>query len=192
MAIARRLAGLLSVVITLVGAVAMVLMMVHIIVDAVLRTFFASSAPGTTEFVSFYYMVAVTFLPLAYIQCLRGHVIIELFTGGLPPRVVHAIDGVVALVIAGAAGYFAFAAGWKAIAMTRAGEFVIGAILVETWPTRWFVVSGVGLLAVVALLQALDDLYTAAGGQTPEQAAERRGSEARRLESIFGLTPGKH
>jgi len=191
MAQLRRIVSLLCVIVSLIAAIAMVAMVVHIIADAVLRNFFASSAPGTTEFVSFYYMVAVTFLPLAYIQNLRGHVIIEIFTQSLPARARLIIDGFVALIVAGAAGYFCYAASWKAIAMTKAGEFVIGTILVRTWPARWGVVIGVGLLATIALLQAIDRLATAFGGKSIEAYEKDVLKEERRLLSIFGLFASK-
>ena len=187
MAQLRRIVSLLCIIVSLIAAIAMVAMVVHIIVDAVLRNFFASSAPGTTEFVSFYYMVAVTFLPLAYIQSLRGHVIIEIFTQSLPARVRLIIDGFVALIIAGAAGYFCYAASWKAIAMTEAGEFVIGTILVRTWPARWVVVIGVGLLALIALLQAIDRLVTGFGGKSIEAYENNVLKEEGRLLSVLGL-----
>ncbi|MCC0021419.1 MAG: TRAP transporter small permease [Nitratireductor sp.] len=185
MAPLRRIVGLLCIVTSLVAAIAMVAMMFHIITDAILRNFFATSAPGTTEFVSFYYMVAVTFLPLAYIQAQRGHVIIEIFTQFLPARTRLVFDGLVALLISGAAGYFCYAATWKAIAMTRAGEFVIGMILVQTWPARWMVVIGMGLLSAVALLQAIDRLYASFSGQSLEQYESRVADEEYRLASVF-------
>lgn len=183
----KRFVGLLSIAITLLGAVAILLMMVHIVADGLLRTFFSSGVPATMEFASFYYMVAVTFLPLAYIQIARGHVIVELFTGGLPRRTNYAIDGFIGLILTAGAGYFTYAATWKALAMTRVGEFAIGTIVLPTWPTRWFLVAGLGLLAVTALTEAIDDLLTAFGRKSVDEADRQRAEQAVWLDKIFGL-----
>lgn len=193
---AKRFVGFLSIAITLLGAVAILFMMVHIVADGLLRTFFSASVPGTLEFASFYYMVAVTFLPLAYIQVARGHVIVELFTGGLSRRTNYCIDGFIGLILAAGAAYFTYAAAWKALAMTRVGEFAIGTIILPTWPTRWFVVAGVGMLAIVAFVEAIDDLLTAFGRKSVEEADAQRAEQAMWLDKIFGLeelsSSGKH
>lgn len=187
MAFAKRFVGAICVAMVVVGAIAMVLMMVHIVTDGVMRTFFSKSAPGTMEFASFYYMVAVTFLPLAYIHATRGHVIIELFTGGLPRKVVYGIDSAVGFLLSVGAAIFAYAATWKALAMTRAGEYAIGMIIVPTWQTRWLVVAGVGMLAVVALLEAIDDLAVASGRRSVEEGDRLRTQQVTWLEHFFGL-----
>lgn len=192
MSLMKQVLGLLSIVLSLLAAVAMVCMMLHITADAALRNLFDISAPGTIEFASYYYMVAVTFLPLAYIQAVRGHVIIEIFTGNLSSRTIHIIDGTVALFVAFAAGYFCFAVTWKAIAMTRAGEFVIGTILVVTWPTRWFVVAGTGLLSLVALLQSIGEFCCAFDERSETEIAEQEAKHQKRLSTIFGLIPEGH
>lgn len=161
-AIRRAIVFLCKAQICLAG-IAMVLMMVQICADAALRTMFNSSAPGTLEIVSFYYMVSVVFLPLAYIQLQRGHVIIELFTSGLSDRTNAAIDGIVYVLATAAMGYFTYAAFEKALKMTELGEFVLGVILVYTWPARWFVVAGTGLMSVVYALSAVEEFATAFG-----------------------------
>lgn len=165
----RRLIVILCKALIFIAALAMILMMVQICADAALRTMFDSTVPGTLEIVSFYYMVSVVFLPLAYIQLHRGHVIIELFTAGLSPRVNAAIDGVVCVIAALAMAYFTMAAFQKAMAMTNLGEFVLGVILVYTWPARWFVVAGTGLMSIVYLLSAIEEFAVASGKAEPVQ-----------------------
>lgn len=178
----RRIIDTLSIVLMLASAAAIALMMVQIVADAAARNIFSSMVPGTTEIVSYYYMVSVTFLPLAYIQGLRGHVIIELFTTGLTPPARATIDGVVGLLCAAGMAYFAYAAAWKAELMTQAGEYVIGTVLVTTWPARWFVVSGTGLLSAMFLLHAIDDLMLAFGRRSVEEAMKIQLEESARLQ----------
>ena len=161
-AIRRAIVWLCTAQIFLAG-VAMVLMMVHICADAALRTLFNTSFPGTLEIVSFYYMVSVVFLPLAYIQLQRGHVIIELFTNGLSYRTNAVIDGIVYTLATIAMAYFTMAAFEKAVKMTELGEFVLGVILVYTWPARWLVVAGTGVMSIVYALSAIEEFATAFG-----------------------------
>ncbi|MEB8386487.1 TRAP transporter small permease [Rhodobacteraceae bacterium KMM 6894] len=153
----------------IIGGTAILMMMLQICMDAGMRTLASSSVPGTLEIVSFYYMVAVVFLPLAYIQLHRGHVIIELFTSGLRPRTVSFIDGLVYSFAAFAMGYFTMAAFNKAVAMTNLGEFVLGVILVFTWPARWFVVVGTGLMSIVYAFSALEEFIKAFGRGSPDE-----------------------
>jgi len=172
----RRVTVLLCKALMLIAGLAMVLMMVQICADAALRTLFDSSVPGTLEIVSFYYMVSVVFLPLAYIQLHRGHVIIELFTSGLSARTNAAIDAIVYTLAAFAMAYFAMAAFEKAIAMTQLGEFVLGVILVYTWPARWLVFAGTGLMSIVYALSAIEEFATALGKTSPENTEPPNGT----------------
>ena len=154
----------------MLGGLALLMMMLQICMDAGMRTIAHSSVPGTLEIVSFYYMVAVVFLPLAYVQLHRGHVIIELFTSGLSPRKVSFIDAVVYTFAGIAMAYFTMAAFNKAVAMTNLGEFVLGVILVFTWPARWFVVAGTGLMSIVYLFSAIEEFSYAFGRVKPTDA----------------------
>lgn len=162
----RRMIVYLCNALMVLAAVAMLLMMVQICMDAALRTLANSTMPGTLEIVSFYYMVSVVFLPLAYIQMHRGHVIIELFTDGLSDRTKSWLDGTVYTFAALAMGYFTMAAFNKAVAMTTLGEFVLGVMLIFTWPARWVVVAGTGLMSLVYALSAFEE-FARALGRTP-------------------------
>ena len=73
----------------LVGGVAIILLMLHVVADVMGRELFRFPLEGTLEIVSFYYMVAVTFFPLAYVCHNEGHISVELFTKNLPRRGNH-------------------------------------------------------------------------------------------------------
>lgn len=154
-----------------IGAIALLFMMIQICMDAGMRTLARSSVPGTMEIVSFYYMVSVVFLPLAYVQLHREHVIIELFTSGLSLRATAWLDGLVYVIGAIAMGIFTVAAFNKAVAMTNLGEFVLGVILVYTWPARWLVVAGTGLFSLVYAFCAVEE-FSRAMGRGPDSETQ--------------------
>ncbi len=172
MTVLGRVLDWLSNALVVVAGVAIVLMMLHIVGDATMRTVFNSTLPGTNEYVSYYYMVCVVFLPLAYIQRHRGHVIIELFTTGLSPRAIATFDALVFLFGALVMAYFCYAAAWKATAMTRNGEYVLGMILLVTWPARWLVVIGTGLTSLCFALQAVEEALVAGGRRAPRSVPD--------------------
>jgi TRAP-type C4-dicarboxylate transport system permease small subunit len=151
----KKLVDQLSNVLLVLGGVAMALMMINVVVDIVTRNVFRLAVPATLELVSYYYMVAVAFLPLAFVQRYRGHVMIELFTLWLPARVNAFIDATVYLLGTIALGLFAYASFGKAIYMTGIGEMQFGIIDVVVWPGRWFVPIGVGAMALQLALQSI-------------------------------------
>lgn len=167
----RALDGLTNVLMVL-GAVAILLMMAQIAVEVTLRTFWHDTIPGTEEIVSTYYMIGCAFLPLAWVQRERGHVIVELFTVWLPPRAAAVLDGIVALICAAAIAIFLYASVLKAVAMTREGEILIGMIDVTVWPSRWIVSVGLGAMLLYLIVHAIADLIWAAkGGERPFPSA---------------------
>lgn len=160
----RRALDAISGALLWLGGAAIVLMMVHIMLEVTLRTAFKLTIPGTEETVSAYYMIACAFLPLAWVQRGRAHVSVEVFTLWMPARALAALDGLVCLACAAGTAIFAWAATGKAIAMTRSGEILIGTMDVVVWPSRWFVPVGLATMALYMLLHAVADLHWAARG----------------------------
>jgi len=164
----KRLIDRLSSVLLVLGGIAMAVMMVNVAVDIVTRNLLRITVPGTLELVSYYYMVAVVFLPLAFVQRSRGHVMIELFTLWLPRRVNAFIDAIVYLLGAIGLGLFTYAAFGKAIYMTGVNEMQFGVIDVVVWPGRWFVPIGCGAMVLQLLLQATAEfVYAIKGTELP-------------------------
>ena len=64
--------------------VAGVLMMLHVTIDVLSRTLFNSPLPGTGEITATYYMIAVAFLPLAWVTLRDEHVTADIFVSALP------------------------------------------------------------------------------------------------------------
>ncbi len=94
-----RLVGYASGALAFAGAVAIVLLMLHVVVDVTGRYLFNHPFPGTLETVTYYYMVMVTALPFAYVTRAQGQIAVEMFTSWLPARWVHLIDAVAGLLM---------------------------------------------------------------------------------------------
>ena len=154
------------------GGVAMVLMMLHIVADVATKYLFNDPIDGTTEIVAAYYMVAVVFLPLAYVTFAEGHLIVELFTARMRGRPLAALVGCAGLVTLAYLLFFIWFTGVEAVRRTREGEaWETSVDLVAVWPSRWFLTVG---LAAMALYVALALVRHFGGGS--------RGPDSARLE----------
>jgi len=70
----------------LLAEIAIVLMMVHVAFELAVRWLFNSGIAGTYEVVTYYYMVACAYFPLAYVTRGDGHISAQIFTQALPRR----------------------------------------------------------------------------------------------------------
>lgn len=155
----EAIVGWMSKLLLAVGGAAILLMMLHITADVAGKYFFNQPIVGTLEFVSRYYMVACVFLPIAYVQLHRQHLMVELFTMKLSPRRTALVDGIVALFGVVYAAVLAWLVFGQAMHQTGRREFFsITYFDLPVWPSRWFLPLSFGLLALVMLVQAISDL----------------------------------
>jgi TRAP-type C4-dicarboxylate transport system permease small subunit len=146
-------------------------MAVHIVADISGRYLFRAPLPGTVEFVSRYYMVILVFLPLALVQQRDGHFVAGLFTDNLPLPIKQKLIAVIHVAMALVALLLAWRGVTAAQHATSTGEQVQAAeFVIMTWPGRWLVPLGLGLMA----LQALVNAARLFAGPPPDIAAPRR------------------
>lgn len=144
-ALARRL-------LVIFGGGALAVMMLHISAEAILRSAFGITIPGTLEMVSFHYMVAAVFAGLALVALLNEQVIVEVFLAGLKKRPRALVDALAALLGAAYAGLLAYGAWLEASSATRFGEMVpVRGFDLPVWPARWVAVLGLALVALASL-----------------------------------------
>lgn len=138
------------------------LMMLHITADVFGRVVFNHPLEGTIEIVSGYYMVAVSFLPLAYISRTEGQIIVELFTRGLAPRSLLRLEVVVNIVTIAYLTVFAWKTGEEAIYQSVSGEVWETATgFVAIWPSRWMLPVGCALMAIYLVYRIFLDIRNA-------------------------------
>ncbi|MCB1352873.1 MAG: TRAP transporter small permease [Rhodobacteraceae bacterium] len=129
-------------------------MMLQVVIDVGMRSLLGAGFPATADIVARYYMVAVSFLPLAMTEIGRRHIEATIFTEGLrgaPRRAIQALGVTAGLV---AFGLLAWGTALEALSQTRRGAYVeAGAIVVPTWPSYWILPVSLGLMEVVMVLR---------------------------------------
>ncbi len=142
------------------GTLAMILMAVHVSADVVGRLFFTHPVYGTTEIVSFYYMVATVCLPLAYIELRDNHITVEVIYMRLPFFLRRITFVFSTLVTALFFALFAYQSWLDSLKATETREVVMGYALIEIWPSRYFLPISFALLVVAALLRSVKAILT--------------------------------
>lgn len=163
-ATAERLAQGLA----LVGAIGIVLMMLHVGADILSRNLMGRPIPATHEIVSRYYMVLIGFLPLAWVERRRGMVAVEVLEWMLGPRGRRFSDLLVALIAFGIYAGLAWVTWHTALSNWRSGSFVtVLNYRLPVWPTYFLLPAGLALAALATLVRALEVLT----GYRPDAAA---------------------
>ncbi len=146
------------------GGVFIVLMMLQIVADVLGRELFSLPIDGTLEIVSFYYMVAVTFFPLAFVSHGEGHITVELFTRGLPRRGLAGLEVAVGLVCLGFVVLFVYQTWIAALASFETGEmWETSDDLITIWPSRFALPIGAVLMGIYMIYRIVDDIQIARG-----------------------------
>ena len=152
-----------------VASLALAAMAIHIGADVASKYLFNAPLYGTIEIVKYYYMVAVTVLPLAAVAAAGEHVIVEVFTQRLAPLWRRLMDGVAAVLTLTYLAVLGWACLQGAMGAYRRGEYQdLYLFDLPTWPMRWVFFFGVLGMALVVGLQIAGLL----GGRARDRDAE--------------------
>jgi len=140
----------------LLAAVGVVAMLVHITAYVFMRQFTHSPVPATVEIVSYYYMILIAFLPIAWAER-RGEMIsIEIFAPLMKGRVGRINEIFVALVTSGVYAVLTYTTWLVAMREFSARSFVISlSVVIPVWPGYFVLPIGFGLAALVTLYRGL-------------------------------------
>jgi TRAP-type C4-dicarboxylate transport system permease small subunit len=141
------------------GLIAGFLMMVHVGADVTGRTLFNHPLQGTTEIVAGWYMVAIAFMPWAWIEARNNHIVAGMFEQFGGPRFNFWLNVFVKITTLIFIGVFSWQTWVQALRQTRAGEvWEAAGGFIPIWPARWVLpVAGV-LMAVYMALRVVADL----------------------------------
>ncbi len=150
------------------------IMMFHIAADVFARNFLGGSLFGTIEIVSGYYMVAIMFLPLAWIVGREGHIFVELFTRKMKSRSLLRLDTFVmaiSLLYVVVLAWQSILNAWEQTLRQERWETALG--FVPMWPSRWFLVAGF----VCLLLQLIAHFLMGLAKLTGDDDGKTAGSQ---------------
>lgn len=141
---------------TILGAVALIVMMLQIVADIFLKNIFSWPLPLTSIFVANYYMVAVAFLPLAITEKLGKHISVELLFHHFSIHWQRWIGGMVCLFSCIVSTGLAWQLWGEAMKRFRVGTFIVEqSISMPTWPTYFALPIGFAILALVLLNRSI-------------------------------------
>jgi TRAP-type C4-dicarboxylate transport system permease small subunit len=136
-----------------VAGVGLVAMMIHVTADVLMRYFFNHPIRDTIETASYYYMILIVFLPLAFVERKSEHIEVELFVQFLGTRlrnVFYVAGRLFSIIFFSILTY----ASWvDAVDYARIRETPMGSNL-EIWPSRFALPIGFGLLVLAMALHA--------------------------------------
>ena len=151
------------------GALAVVAMMLHICLDVVLRNFFRISLDTVPEIVARYYMTALAFLPLAWLEMRRDMISVELLDFVMKPGVRRVSDVAVMVIAAVIYGLLAWTNWTKALSETRTGTLVeIASYKMPVWHSFYFPAVGFTCAGLICVLLAIGQLFPSVGAPLNE------------------------
>lgn len=136
-----------------VAGLAVLLMMFHVMVDVLGKYLFNAPLPGTAEVVAAYYMIGAVFLPLAWVEVSGGSIVVEVIYEKVPERaqkVMLILADVVSAIYYSVLAWFSWGV---AVHAWRINETVDGIWRVTTWPAKFLLPFGFGLVVVVLLMR---------------------------------------
>ena len=160
--------GWVSRIITYVATALAALMMVHVTFDVVLSQFVAEPMPGTVDYVSYYYMVGLVFLPLAFVEFTNEHIKVDLIHGQLGPGARTVLDMLALALSAVFYGLLTWQTWIDAVEKFMVGERSMGMAALTIWPGRVFLPLGAGLMVLLLLAKLIQRPFTDAGMASPD------------------------
>jgi TRAP-type C4-dicarboxylate transport system permease small subunit len=149
---------------SLIGAICVVLMMLHVTADVIGRYVFNAPLPGTIVMVANYYMIIVVFIAIGVAEERRAHISVEFLTDLMPEPVRNGLSGFSGLLTVAVVGVL-MVGGWtEAMKKTNAGATMEqGSRMIEVWQSYWLVPLGAALMAAVAAYRVI---VTVTGART--------------------------
>ncbi len=137
-----------------IGVLAILALMAHVTTDVVLRNIFNRPVPATYEIVTNYYMIALAFIPLAFVEKSGGMVSVEIIEPFLTPSMLRLSDRLVALLSTAIYLLLAWVTFEASLRTFAAGTFVLAqSITIPTWPAYFLPPLGFMLAAVVTAVR---------------------------------------
>ena len=140
----------------IVAAIATLAMMSLVALDVTSRYITSQPLPGTLEISSYYFMAPLVFFSFPFVERQQRHVQISIVTDLLSDRLQRILTVATGFLSFTYLAFFALKAGEEAIKKTGIGEVAPSLTFdVYIWAARWTVPIGIGLMAVMLLVDIL-------------------------------------
>jgi len=137
----------------LVASILVLLLILHVSADVIMRALFNYPIKGTIEFVSYFYMIGITFLALAMVERRDAHISVEVLTELMPPRVVRVLI-ILATILAIIVLVLLCWRSWvEAASNYRRGSALVvaGGEQLPIWPSYFMLPIGFGVATLAAV-----------------------------------------
>lgn len=138
----------------MVAGAVVLLMLLQTVADVAMMNALGQPIPGNLEIISLYHMVALVFLPLAFVEMRHEHIAVDLVVRLLPQAAQRVILVGSYLVCAGFFGLLFYQTLLDAVASWRLGELTMGAIYITIWPAKFALPLGFLAILLMVLLNA--------------------------------------
>ena len=150
------------------GLLAGLLMMLHVTADVTGRFAFSRPIEGTTETVAAYYMVAIAYLPWAWIARHDRHIVAGIFTRIGSRRFDFWVEIGVKILTTLYVSVFVYRTFLAALDRTRSGEvWLAGTKYLPVWPCRWMLPVSGALMVLYLVLRVASDIAAGPPREAP-------------------------
>lgn len=157
---------------TVVGAMAVALMMLHVSLDVVARYIFNTSIPGTMTLVSYYYMIVTAFIPLAYAEQKDAHISVEVLTEHFPKSVQNHLAGWMLLLSTVIFGLLTTRSWQEAVVkMATNASISQGETTIIIWPAYYILPLGFALMTAISFYKFIIYLFRLRSGLDVKRAS---------------------
>ena len=157
--------------ISIVGGLAIALMMFHISFDVAGRYFFNTPIPGTITIVSYYYMSIAAFIPLAFAEQKDAHISVEVITERMPAWMrgnLERLAMLCSLVVFSLLAVRTYLEAGKKFEM--GASIVQGNSDISIWVTYYMLPVGCGLMVLLVLYKLIMSFLPQESGLDTERA----------------------
>lgn len=138
-----------------IGGFGVIAMMLNIVADVVAKLVWNAPIQGTVEMSSYYYMVALVMLPMAFVEMQDQQISVDLLFNHFPTWLQKLALVFSCLAAAAILAVMTWRTGLDAMRALRVGEVVMGGREVIVWPSRMVLPFGFGLASLAAFLRAV-------------------------------------
>lgn len=132
----------------ILGAAAIGLMALHVLVDVLARNIVGRGFPGTLDIVQYWWMPLGAVLPMALAELRNEHITVTILTEklhGFAKRFFDTVTGTLSLVIIAAVTYYS---SFSALHAMERGERALGAAWLPIWPIQLIVVAALAMFTL--------------------------------------------